>query len=224
MIRLRGTAVGAALVLVAAQASAQTLLAQGFNDVAALAGQGWGLINNSAPAGTTNWFQGNSGVFASQAGAPAAYIASNFLAAAEGGAVSNWLITPQLALTAGDSLSFFWRTGGSGLVDGLSVYFSTAGVSTDVGTTATSTGVFNLLGGLASSTDSGWTLASFTLPAVSVGASGRYAFRYTVPDTNTAGNYIGIDTVAVTAVPEPSTLLMWLCGAAALPLLRRARR
>jgi hypothetical protein len=43
---------------------------RGFDNISTLAGSGWTLVNNSSPAGLTGWFQGNSGVFNSQAGAP----------------------------------------------------------------------------------------------------------------------------------------------------------
>jgi hypothetical protein len=52
--------------------------------------------------------------------------------------------------------------------------------------------------------------------------SGRFAFRY-LGDA-AAANYIGIDTVSVTAVPEPSAWIMLGLGLATLSLLNpRAR-
>ena len=51
---------------------------------------------------------------------------------------------------------------------------------------------------------------------------GRICFRYVVDDVSLAGNYIGIDSVSITAVPEPSTYLLMGLGVAALLLRRRA--
>ena len=49
--------------------------------------------------------------------------------------------------------------------------------------------------------------------------SGRFAFRY-LGDAATS-NYIGIDSILVSAVPEPSAWLMLGIGLGVLPLLRR---
>jgi hypothetical protein len=81
---------------------------------------------------------------------------------------------------------------------------STAGSSTNVGTTSTSVGDFtNLLleinpnlvtGGYPES----WTLFTVTLSGVGTPTTGRLAFRYFVTDGGPSGansNYIGIDTV-----------------------------
>ncbi|MBZ2207089.1 choice-of-anchor J domain-containing protein [Massilia sp. R798] len=48
---------------------------------------------------------------------------------------------------------------------------------------------------------------------------GRFAFRYT-GDADVA-NYVGIDTVSVLSVPEPSAYLMLGVGLFGLTMLRR---
>jgi hypothetical protein len=189
------------------------VLDENFNNVAAL--PGWLMINNSTPAGRA-WFEGNAGVFEAQAGAPSAYIAANYLSAQGGaGTIDNWLITPELTLGGATVLSFYTRTQTvPSLNDMLEVRFS-AGSGSD---TSGFTTLLATVGGPSAYPDS-WQLvtASLNLPA-----SGRFAFRY-VGDA-AAANYIGIDTVTVSAVPEPAAWIMLGLGLAALPLLRRNAR
>src|SRR4051812_30207468 len=103
-------AVALALAMVAptmACAAGAVLVNENFNNIATLSD--WVLFNSSVPAGQS-WFQGNSGVFSSQAGAPDAYIAANYLSAANGsGTIDNWLITPVFSLSGAAQLSFFPR-------------------------------------------------------------------------------------------------------------------
>jgi hypothetical protein len=200
------------------------LLSEGFDDITTLAGSGWVQTNNSAPAGTTAWFQGNSGVFPSQAGNADAYIAANFENAAGGGNISNWLISPTLTLHDGDTIEFYTRTEVTPAVfpDRLQLRLSTNGGSANVGGTDTSVGDFTtLLLAINPALDpsgypDSWTLFSVTLSGLGGSALGRFAFRYDVPDTNLNANYIGIDTVLVSTVPEPSSLA--LCALALVML------
>lgn len=206
---------GLALTAVAAAGHA-AILAEDFDSVASLAGAGWVQTNSSSPLGTTGWFQGNDGVFASQSGAADSYVAANFLNAADtGGAVDNWLISPELALTGGAKLTFYTRTADPGFGDLLEVRFST-GSAAD---TASFTSLLLTVGDLQTPyPDSDWSSFSVVLPSV---ISGRFAFRYAVADSINA-DYIGIDSVHVDAVPEPATWALLGCGMAALALRRRA--
>ncbi len=61
-------------------AQATLLIDEGFNTVLPA---GWAKTNNSAPLGTTDWFQGNVTVFSTQAGPADSYAAANFNAAAK---------------------------------------------------------------------------------------------------------------------------------------------
>lgn len=90
---LLGLVAGAGLLIAAGPAQGASLLLEKFDDITTLTGTGWVQTNNSAPAGVTGWFQGNDGIFPSQAGAPDAYIAANFENAGAGGDISNWLIS-----------------------------------------------------------------------------------------------------------------------------------
>lgn len=135
--------VGALHVLSAPRVGAATILSEDFNYVPGrLTGAGWIITNNSDPIGSTSWFQGNAGVFPALEGAPDAYAAANYLAAAVGGNVSLWLILPQLTLTGDESLTFFTRTESSDFGDGLEVRYSANLSSSDVGTAADSVGDF----------------------------------------------------------------------------------
>jgi hypothetical protein len=130
----------------AAQASATTLLLENFDNVANLVPSGWAIVNNSAPAGTTDWFQGNPGVFTAQSGAANSYAAANFEAAGFGGNISDWLISPTLTFHNTDVISFWARTeAGSAFPDRLELRLSLNGSSTNVGATDASVGDFSTL-------------------------------------------------------------------------------
>jgi hypothetical protein len=215
----------------AAEAGATTLFSENFDTVPP---GGWVSVNNSAPPGTTNWFQGNSGIFAAQQGAANAYAAANFLSAGLGGNISNWLITPTLSLDNGQIFSFYTRTDfPADFADRMQVRLSANGGSTDVGTTDSSVGDFsNLLldinpSAAANGYPDDWTLYSLTLSGLSGPISGRLAFRYLVTDTSLNGNYIGLDTVDlsdnVAATPLPATLPLFAAGLGLMGVMARRR-
>jgi len=191
---------------------------EGFEDITTLVGSGWTIANQSAPVGASSWFQGNA-LITSQAGPPTSYIAANFLSGGAGGAtISNWLIAPTSTFNNGDTFSFYTRTIlGSTFPDRLQVRLSTNGGSSNVGTLATDVGDFtNLLLDInASQAIAGypesWTQFNLTLTGLGGPTSGRLAFRYFVTNggpTGSNSNFIGIDTVAYTSIPEPSSALV----------------
>lgn len=200
----------AAALPATSRAQAVELLSEGFDNVNTL--PGWSLINNSVPPGEP-WFQGTAGVFPAHLGAPTAYIAANFNSAAGGdGAINNWLITPTLDLIGPTTLTFFTRTAPiAGYNDTLEVRFS-AGSGTDPA------GFDTLLATIGGTTPYPATWQEFSLSLPFVGA-GRFAFLYT-GDASVA-NYVGIDTVSVLSVPEPSAYLMLGAGLFAFTMLRR---
>jgi len=193
---------------------------------------GWTVVNNSDPIGIASWFQGNPAVFGSHQGAGNSYVGVNYNSGAGLSNISNWLILPTSTYHNGDTLSFYTRTvDGSFFPDTLEVRFSNVG-GTNVGTSASSVGSFsNLLLSVNPGQDlSGypeeWTKYSVTLSGLSGATSGAFAFHYSVIDGGPAGdysNYIGIDTVSVTAVPEPSTYLMLGAGLALVGLARKRK-
>jgi hypothetical protein len=220
------------LVGLASQLSAATLLTENFNDVAGLTLSGWSIVNNSVPAGTTVWEQGNSSIFSAESGDDDSYAAANFNAAAPGGNISLWLLTPLLSLRNGDTISFYTRVDNTGFFDQLQVRLSQSGSSSDVGATATSVGSFDTLLGTvnpALSADGypdAWTLYSFQVTGLGAPATGRYGFRYVVTDTSVNGDYIGLDSITIAGereevIPEPST---WLTLAGGFGLVAWRRR
>lgn len=218
--------------LTPATARGVELLSENFNNVATLPGAGWVETNNSNPLGETGWFQGNDGIFPAQSGAANAYVGANFLNAAGGGNVSNWLILPQLLLDPTLALTFYTRTEELSLFpDRLEVRLSTNGGSSNVGATDTSVGDFTtLLLTVNPTLDIGgypeeWTLFTVNLNGVLGGpTNARLAFRYFVPNTDENGNYIGIDTVRVATVPEPGTARLLLIGVVGCIFARRRIR
>eukprot|EP01034_Spumella_vulgaris_P027849 gene27849-34629_t len=196
-------AVLAAALLATAAPQAQadiTVLSTGFDDIGALGG--WLFVNQSNPAGSL-WFQGNGGIFPAQAGAGNAYIAANFLSASQGsGTIDNWLITPELSLPGTATLSFYTRSAATpGFSDHLEVRYSTGGSAI-----SDFSNVLLTLGG-GGPYPADWRQYSLTADA---GSTVRFAFRYTGPAAN--ADYIGLDTVLVNAVPEPSVWLMLAAG------------
>lgn len=214
---IRRTAAGLALVALAAGAQANTVLSESFDNVASLPASGWAQVNLSAAPVGQPWFQGNAGIFTAASGAPNSYIAASFLSTGSTtGAISNWLMTPVIALDNTSVLSFLFRAAGDGYLDKVEVRLSTAGASTSVADFST------LVGSFQASTDTGWVGLSYTLGSVAAPTTGRLAFRYVVDSVATAGNYMGIDNVVVTsAIPEPGTWLLMGLGVAGLLLRRR---
>jgi hypothetical protein len=208
-----------ALFTVAADFSEAQPLVENFDSVAGLGAAGWVFVNNSSPVGSTGWFQGNTAVFSSQGGAASSYAASNLNAAAFGGNISNWLISPSLTnLENGVVLTFYTRTEAvAPAADRLEVRLSTNGTSANVGATDASVGDFTTLllavnpsltvGGYPSA----WTLFTVTLSGLPAGPlTGRIGFRHFVSDSSTAGDTIGLDTlnVAPFTCPPPPPLVM----------------
>jgi hypothetical protein len=205
------TAAAAMVLCTSFAAQAQVALSEGFESVGALAGAGWQFVNTS-PSPGSNWFQGNSGIFFAASGTPESYAAASFLGTtASSGPVTNWLITPQLMLDATSSVGFNVRVAGSDFIDRVDVLVSTTG---------TAPGDFSLLGNYTASVDAGWLAQNYAV-GLTATTPAYIAFRYVVANVALNGNYLGIDDVLVTAVPEPATYGLMALGIAGLLLRRR---
>lgn len=210
LIAVAAIAVAAALPAVSHAIEPIVVLNEDFNDIGTL--ENWSLVNNSVPPGQA-WSQGNPGVFPAPSGPPSSYLAANYLSAQNGmGSIDNWLITPVVTLIGPSELSFFTRSASAtGFGDTLEVRFSPG--------TGSDTGGFNTVLGILGGISDYPTVWQQVISSINYDGQGRFAFRY-VGDAS-AANYIGLDAVVVTTVPEPGTYWMLLAGLGSLVLLRR---
>jgi len=195
-------------------AKADLLLSEGLDNVGALAGQGWVLNNESVPPGPVEgWFQGDIVTFTSHRGAPEAYIALNFLAAEPGGFLDNWMITPEFSTATSVLVSFWLRAEPfEGTSDQVRFGFSDG--SDDLLDFALDTVV-------TFPTD-GWTRYTISLGSQGAGSTGRFGFQhFGVADLS---NYVGLDTLTINEVPEPSMAMILGLGLAGFAVARRRRQ
>ncbi|KXK02922.1 MAG: IPT/TIG domain, FG-GAP repeat-containing protein [Acidobacteria bacterium OLB17] len=197
----------AGVSLVGANSIYAQAITEDFADITTLPAAGWTQTNHSNPVGVTSWFQGNSTVFSSQAGAATAYIGANFNSTGGAGTISNWLFAPTRTLNNGDVFKFWTRTTTANpFPDRMQVRLSTNGSSTNIGTTENDVGDFSTLlldinPTLGNNYPEVWTEYTLTISGLAGPTSGRIAFRYYVVDGGPSGNnsnYIGIDTFSYT--------------------------
>jgi hypothetical protein len=184
-----------------------------------LASGQWWARNNSVPVGSTGVFGSNLLVtpFGTQ------HAAMNFNNGASVATINTWLMTPEQTLQNGDTFSFFSRTvNGPAFPDRLRVHISTAGASTDPASFGAA--VLSINEGLTvAGYPSVWTQYTVTVSGLAGATQGRFGFNYNVPSGGPSGvnsDFIGIDNVVYTQIPEPATLGL-LAGAGLLVLRRR---
>lgn len=193
-----------------------------FDTASSAATRGWKFYNVSVPAGSGKWQDGGSTPYLftafSNMGVNAGFIGTTYQStSAQKGVISNWLISPVITLQNGDTLIFYTRaqqkfdngdTTDSG--NRLQVRVNTNDDGTDVGT-GQDPGDFTqllldinptLLRSSAISFQPNayptrWTRFEALVSGIEDSVSGRFAFRYFVPNggSNGNGSGIGIDQV-----------------------------
>lgn len=180
---------------------------EGFLDVPALFTSGWVQQNNSSPSGSGGWMQDNGNFDAPPSNPLNSVIICDYtsIAAGQSGDISNWLITPTLNLTNGDSIIFYTRSfNNSAYPDRMEVRLNRSN-TIDVGSTTTSVGDFDttfltINPGLVSGSGGYpmiWIRYAFAISGVPASSTPcRIGFRYHVTDggeTGSNGSTIGID-------------------------------
>jgi hypothetical protein len=176
-----------------------------FGDVPSLFSNGWVQQNNSTPAGPGTWRQ-DFGNFNAPFGTDTSSIVANYASVSLGhsGDISNWLITPVINFTPGDSIVFWTISYQNGSYpDRLEVRLNRSN-TTDVGFSSTSTGDFDTVlftinpnlvitsGGYPMI----WTRYACKINGVTPGTPCRIGLRYFVTNggqTGNNGSTIGID-------------------------------
>jgi hypothetical protein len=183
----------------------------------------WHALNNSVPLGSTGWFSNQANPpFATHSGA--GHANANFNNTTGTNTIDNYMMSPVRTFNNGDTISFWTRTVSSpAFPDRLLLKLSTAGASTSVASFTTTLLTINP-GLTTAGYPTTYTLFSATITGLGGPTSGRFAFNYNVPGGGPSGansDYIGIDDVRYSAVPEPGSMIALGLGAAALVARRR---
>ncbi|MCW8804793.1 MAG: choice-of-anchor J domain-containing protein [Ignavibacteriaceae bacterium] len=158
----------------------------GDNTVTGIEARGW-FFDDVDGAGTTTTFQGNPTVFTAYEGPDDGYLGENYNGAFGGGLlIDQWLISPEVTVSAGDTLKFWQRSpDGSTFPDPLQVW-----VSTTAGTTAAA---FDVQIGAFTGSTTGWWQFVEVFP---MSGTVRFAVRYYTTNGGPGGSesdYIGLD-------------------------------
>ena len=166
---------------------------------------GWTSVNASiaGPGTNPNWTIRNDGaVFPAFAGTTYAF--ANFNATIGANDISLWLMSPQVTIANGATISFYTRTvGAPAFPDRLELSFNTTGslLPADFTNVLLTVNPALTVAGYPTS----WTLFTATVSGVPTPVTGRYAFHYNPTNGGPAGansDYIGIDDI--TYVPAGS--------------------
>jgi PEP-CTERM motif len=206
---LKHALMATAITFASLSAQAQVvLLSENFDDVANL--NGWLKTYESTPGGSTQWYQGDQTLFAAQAGSSESYIAANYNSAPANGQIKDWLITPVFSTELRGEVTFWAKADLiPNYADKVSFGFSNG---------SSNTASFAL--GAVTTVAGDWTKYTVSYAAQGVGSTARFAILYS--GAADQSNYVGIDTLKVTAVPEPTTWALMAIGLAGVAL--RGRR
>jgi len=170
----------------------------GDNTLAGIQARGW-AFDNVDGGGTTTVFQGNPAVFNSYEGPVEGYVGMNYNGA-NGLIMNQWLISPTVTVSAGDTLKFWQRSpDGSTFPDFLQVWVSTTG-----GTTAAS---FDVQIGSFTGSTTGWQQFVGYFPTSGTVTFGIKYFSNNGGVSGTETDYVGFDYFEVLAgtVVNPNT-------------------
>uniref|UniRef100_A0A832DDW7 T9SS type A sorting domain-containing protein n=1 Tax=Ignavibacterium album TaxID=591197 RepID=A0A832DDW7_9BACT len=160
----------------------------GDNTEAGLNSRGWITLNVDG-GGTTSWFQGNPTVFNAFEGPTNGYVGQNFNGA-NGFYIDQWLISPLIGVTAGDTLSFYHRSpDGNTWDDSIYVKVSPTGGS--------NVGDFTISSPRLLVSETGWAQYNYIF---TVTGFIRFAIQYQIFNGGPSGtysNYVGIDYLQV---------------------------
>jgi hypothetical protein len=174
--------------------------------------RGWIQSNQSNPQGPQTGWHIIAGL--PHGGTHAAQI-SFFISSFDNGVVSHWLISPQQTFRNGDTFSFWTECPDNQSStflpgdDDLEVRLSTAGASTNTGTTEYDIGDFQAVlidvnpGNVTDGYPGVWTQYSITISGLPGPTSGRLALRYVAPNSSYI-NFIYIDDLQYTQGPCPA--------------------
>jgi hypothetical protein len=171
----------------------------GDNTEAGLNARGWVTLNVDG-GGTTSWFQGNETVFPAYEGPTTGYVGQNFNGA-NGLLINQWLISPPINVTAGDTLSFWHRSPDNTIYDD-SIYVR---YSTTAGITPAD---FDVTWGRYMVSKTGWARWTGTFNHT---GTVRFAIQYYHTlggPSGTYSDYFGLDLLEVITTPAASDLLL----------------
>ncbi len=158
----------------------------GDNTVAGIQARGW-YFDDVDGAGTTTTFQGNTTVFNAYEGPATGYLGENYNGAFGGGLlIDQWLISPAITVSPGDTLKFWHRSpDGSTWADPLEVWLSS--------TAGTTHADFDVQVASFNGSTSGWAQYK---GVITLSGTIRFAVRYyttTGGPGGTTSDYVGLD-------------------------------
>ncbi len=169
----------------------------GDNSVTGLQARGYTVLNVDGGGTVDPWFQPTGTQFPAYEGPTTGYVAGNYQGA-NGFLIDQWLISPQITVNAGDTLSFWHRSIDNNPFDD-SIYVR---LSTTAGITP---GDFDITWGRYLVSESGWARWTATFP---ISGTVRFAIQYYIVDGGPSGNnsnFFGIDLLEVISAAAPTT-------------------